>query len=408
MAQVIPGWIKEGGLAVRLPGGRVLLGGCDSVEAAPVVVVIADMATAWRVVRRPRLALGEAYMEGTLRLERGSLWDLLELIGRNRRHRSFRKGPLAGLRRRIGARLQQANARRAARRNVAHHYDLSLELYRRFLDEDLQYSCAYFAEPDLTLEQAQAAKKRHLAGKLLLRPGQKVLDIGSGWGGLALTLAQEAEVQVTGVTLSTEQLRLARERAQRLGLAGPVRFELKDYRDVDGPFDRIVSVGMFEHVGAPNYEAFFRTVAGALADDGVAVIHTIGRSHGPEPPQPWIAKYIFPGGYIPSLSEISTAVERSGLVVTDVEVWRLHYAETLRCWRERFMARREEIAALYDERFCRMWEFYLAASEMSFRFNGHVVFQVQLAKRQDAVPLTRDYITDYRRKSLGADDVVAA
>ena len=405
---LIPGWIREGGLAVRLPGGRTLCVGCDSVETAAVVVAVTDWTTVARLARRPTLALGEAYMDGALRLEQGTIRDLLELVGRNRRHQKPRRGPLTDLRRGTLARLQQANARSAARRNVAHHYDLSLELYRRFLDEDLQYSCAYFAEPGFTLEQAQAAKKRHLAAKLLLEPGQRVLDIGSGWGGLALTLAQEAEVHVTGITLSTEQLALARERAQKLGLAGALSFELKDYRDVRGPFDRIVSVGMFEHVGAPNYEAFFRTVARNLADDGVALIHTIGRSGEPGAPQPWIAKYIFPGGYIPSLSEIMTAVERSGLVVTDVEVWRLHYAETLRCWRERFMARRGEIAALYDERFCRMWEFYLAASEISFRYHGHVVFQIQLARRQDTVPLTRDYITDYRRKALEEDEAAAA
>ncbi|MGH7749353.1 MAG: class I SAM-dependent methyltransferase, partial [Candidatus Dormibacteria bacterium] len=291
--------------------------------------------------------------------------------------------------------LREANSRRAARRNVHHHYDLSFELYRRFLDADLQYSCAYFETPDVTLEEAQAAKKRHIAAKLVLTPGQRVLDIGCGFGGMALSLAQWAEVEVDGVTLSTEQQAYAAERAAALGLGRSVRFSLTDYRDVEGPFDRIVSVGMFEHVGRPNYETYFRQVARLLQPGGVALIHTIGRSTGPSTTDPFTAKYIFPGGYIPALSEVAPAIERAGLKITDLEVLRFHYALTLRAWRDRFEANREAIAKLYDERFCRMWEYYLIGAEMGFRFGDHVVFQFQIAKPPaSAIPLTRRYIAE--------------
>ena len=380
----------EGPIVFRLPGGREVVVGDR--EAAAVVVRIRDAATARRILTNPALGVGEAFMDGGLSLERGSVFDLLDLTGRELERRPMpTPGPLRRLARRIG----QANDRRRARRNVAHHYDLNTAFYRLFLDEDLQYSCAYFARPDLSLEAAQAAKKRLLLAKLNLSPGQRVLDIGCGWGGLGLTLA-EAGVEVVGVTLSREQLAEARRRAAAAGLAGRVDFRLQDYRDLDGPFDRIVSVGMFEHVGVPNYRAYFDAVSRLLADDGVAVIHSIGRKDGPNTTQPWIAKYIFPGGYIPALSEVLPAIEKSGLWVTDMEILRLHYAETLKAWRERFLARRAEAAAMYDERFCRMWEFYLAASETAFRRRGHMVFQVQLAKRQDAVPLTRDYLFERR------------
>lgn len=380
--------IREGDLTVRLPGGRVLTLGDGS--GSPVTVAITSRTWAARIVLNPALAVGEAYMDGGLVLEQGDIWDFIDLIGRNAKHRPLKRaGPLARwwLDRRL-----QANARAAARRNVAHHYDLSVELYRLFLDPDLQYSCAYFPDPFASLEEAQLAKKRHLAAKLLLRPGHRVLDIGCGWGGLALTLAEETGAQVEGVTLSTEQFATAAQRAEVQGLAGRAKFSLVDYRDVEGPYDRIVSVGMFEHVGRPNFQAYFDQVARLLKDDGVAVVHSIGRAEGPAFTQPWIAKYIFPGGYIPALSEVLAAVERSGLMVTDVEILRLHYAETLKAWRERFRARRAEAARMYDERFCRMWEFYLAISELAFRYRGHMVFQLQLAKRVDAVPLTRDYI----------------
>ncbi|HEX5775970.1 MAG TPA: cyclopropane-fatty-acyl-phospholipid synthase family protein [Caulobacteraceae bacterium] len=379
--------MREGRLTVRIGGGRAFTVG--SGEPA-LTVSVADYRTAARIGANPALALGEAWMDGKVQVVDGSIYDLLDLVGRNlRRQKRPRLGPVRKI---ISDIFQQWNARRQARRNVAHHYDLSVELYRRFLDEDLQYSCAYFADEAMTLEQAQAAKKRHIAAKMLIRPGDRVLDIGCGWGGMGLTLAEEYGAEVTGVTLSTEQLAMARQRAQRKGLEGRARFELTDYRDVAGPFDRIVSVGMFEHVGRPNYQTYFDTVARLLTDDGVAVIHSIGRSDGPSLTQPWIARYIFPGGYIPALSEVLPAVERAGLIVTDVEILRLHYAETLRHWRDRFEARRAEIAELYDERFCRMWDFYLAASEIAFRHRDHMVFQLQLARKIDAVPLTRDYI----------------
>lgn len=380
--------IRVGSLSVILPSGEILRAG-DAAAPDTVRIRLRDYRTMWRLATYPGLALGEAYMDGGVTLERGTLWDLLDLAGRNL---SLRPPPRRGRLARLWRRIEQANDRAAARRNVAHHYDLSLDLYRRFLDADMQYSCAYFERPGMSLDEAQAAKKRHLAAKLLLEPGQSVLDIGCGWGGLGLTLAETSGARVTGITLSDEQLVVARERAASRGLADRVEFRKQDYRDVEGTFDRIVSVGMFEHVGVPNYQAFFDAVARLLKDDGVAVLHAIGQNHVSVRNQPWIGKYIFPGGYTAALSEVLPAIERAGLWVTDIEVLRLHYAETLKAWRERFEANRAEIAALYDERFCRMWEFYLCLSEVAFRHRGCMVFQIQLTKRLDAVPLTRDYI----------------
>jgi cyclopropane-fatty-acyl-phospholipid synthase len=390
--RVLPSFLRsafqQGALQVRLPGGVTLTLGDGS--RPPIRIAITDAGWCAKIVANPMVAVGEAYMDGGLVLEEGELHQLVDLIGRNAKLHYPKRA--TALSRWWRDRRLQANARAASRKNVAHHYDLSVDLYRRFLDDDLQYSCAYFTAEDMSLEAAQAAKKRHLAAKLLLRPGQKVLDIGCGWGGLALTLAETGRVQVDGVTLSTEQLATAVDRARTRHLSDHAHFFLTDYRDVAGPYDRIVSVGMFEHVGRPNFRTYFEQVARLLDDDGVAVIHTIGRADGPDVTQPWIAKYIFPGGYIPALSEMVAAVEQAGLIVTDVEVLRLHYAETLRCWRERFAARRGEIAELYDERFCRMWEFYLCISESAFRRYGHSVFQLQLAKKLDAVPITRAYI----------------
>jgi cyclopropane-fatty-acyl-phospholipid synthase len=380
--------IREGNLRVALPSGQVLELGDGS--GPPVVGRITSRRWMFRLATNPSMALGEAYMEGGLVMEQGSIHDLVDLIGRNARYRPLKRA--GGFSRWWLDRRLQANARAAARRNVAHHYDLSVDFYRRFLDPDLQYSCAYFAEPGMSLEQAQAAKKQHIAAKLLLERGQKVLDIGCGWGGLGLSLARAADVRVDGITLSTEQLATARWRAESSGLAERARFSLTDYRDVKGPYDRIVSVGMFEHVGRPNYQTYFDQVARLLTDDGVALIHAIGRSDGPNFNQPWIEKYIFPGGYIAALSEVLPCVERAGLIVADIEILRLHYAKTLRCWRERFTAQRAEIAQMYDERFCRMWEFYLSISELAFRYRGHMVFQLQLTKRVDAAPITRDYM----------------
>jgi cyclopropane-fatty-acyl-phospholipid synthase len=332
-------------------------------------------------------------------VENGDIAELLDLL----MHNLALAPPIAVLRiarrwRRLTRWLSQFNYASRARRNVAHHYDLSDRLYEIFLDRDRQYSCAYFSTPGETLEEAQIGKKRHIAAKLHLdRPGLSVLDIGSGWGGLALDLARDCGAKVLGVTLSKEQIELARTRAQKAGLAERCRFEPVDYRALSGTFDRIVSVGMFEHVGVPYYPAFFAKLRALLNDDGVALLHTIGRTDGPGVTSPWTAKYIFPGGYTPALSEVVPVIERAGLIVTDVEVLRLHYAETLKEWRRRFKAQWNAVAAIYDERFCRMWEFYLAGAEASFRREGLVVFQIQIAKRIDALPLTRDYMLESER-----------
>jgi cyclopropane-fatty-acyl-phospholipid synthase len=390
LARLLRRIVRTGSLTVVLPGTKPIVVG-DGSPARGVTVRIRDAATLRRLAINPDLALGEAYMEGGLVIDRGTIWDFLDLMGRNL---AGRRARAPGAYTRARSRILQANGRAAARRHVAHHYDLSMDLYRRFLDEDLQYSCAYFERPDMTLEEAQAAKKRHIAQKLRLKPGQRVLDIGCGWGGLALTFAEATGVEVTGVTLSQEQLAVAQARARRRSLAGRVDFRLEDYRDVQGPFDRIVSVGMFEHVGRPNYQAYFDAIARLLADDGAALVHAIGHVQPTGGSAPWIEKYIFPGGYIAALSEVLPAIERAGLWVTDIEILRLHYAETLKAWRARFAAQREEIAALYDQRFCRMWEFYLAISEIAFRYRGCMVFQIQLAKRVDALPITRDYMLD--------------
>jgi cyclopropane-fatty-acyl-phospholipid synthase len=384
--------VRQGDLTVVLPGGERLHAGDGS--GTPVVARIASGAWAARIAANPALEVGEAYMDGGLTLEEGDIAAFADIVGRNAPYR--RKRAPGPLRRWWDDHVVQANARQASRRNVSHHYDLSYDLYRRFLDADMQYSCAYFAAPEMGLEEAQTAKKQHIAAKLMLTGRERVLDIGCGWGGLALSLAESA-AEVDGVTLSSEQLAIAKARAEAAG-AQSARFSLTDYRDLTGPYDRIVSVGMFEHVGRPHFQTYFNQVARLLAPDGVALIHSIGRAEAPGVSQPWIARHIFPGGYIPALSETLAAVERAGLIVTDIEILRLHYAETLRCWRERFTAQRAEIAALYDERFCRMWEFYLALSEAAFRRRDHMVFQLQLARRLDAVPITRDYIGEAERR----------
>jgi cyclopropane-fatty-acyl-phospholipid synthase len=386
--------IKVGRLTITDPAGKVSTHGDGT--GPNIAVRLNGWSTPIRIALEPTLTLGECYMDGSLVMEAGEIYGFLELLGRNFDHdpnRQRRQPTVQRLWFWVLRQVRQINDRVASRNNVAHHYDISSDLYRRFLDPDMQYSCAYFAEPGMTLEQAQAAKKAHIASKLLLQPGQRVLDIGCGWGGMGLTLAERVPGgEVIGVTLSTEQLAVARERAAAKG--ADIRFELCDYRDVAGTFDRVVSVGMFEHVGQPNYQQYFDTVARLLKDDGVAVIHAIGRRGEPGLTNPWIAKYIFPGGYIPALSEVLPAIERAGLWTTDLEILRLHYAETLRVWRERFVAQWDEIAFEYDARFCRMFEFYFAVSEIAFRYGGHMVFQVQLAKRVDAVPMTRDYIDD--------------
>jgi cyclopropane-fatty-acyl-phospholipid synthase len=388
--------------------GRLTVVGADGTAhhfgpgGTPAVRVrLYDERTRRRLLLNPELCLGEAYMDGSLVIEEGSLDDLLVLCTSNAA--ALERHPLGVLQRLVGrvARfVQQYNPLRRARDNVAHHYDLSGRLYELFLDRDLQYSCAYFCNGDESLEEAQQRKQLHIASKLLLEPGMRVLDIGSGWGGLELYLAQAAKVDVTGLTLSQEQLEVTRRRIDDAGLAQRARVALRDYREETGSYDRIVSVGMFEHVGVAHYRRFFTKLRELLKPRGVALLHAIGRMNVPGTTNAWIRKYIFPGGYCPALSEVLAAIERSGLWVTDIEILRLHYADTLREWSRRFRQHRAEIARLYDERFCRMWEFYLAVSESAFRNEDHMVFQIQLARRQDAVPLTRDYIATAERRAL--------
>ena len=383
-------FIRQGSLDVTTAAGNVYTFGDGS--GAPVSVRLTNATAQRAVLLDPELRLGEAYMDGSLVVERGSIADLLEILFRQERIAAPTWALPPRAIRHSFRRVQQFNPRSRSRRNVAHHYDLDGRLYQLFLDADQQYSCAYFESERQSLDDAQLAKRRHLAAKLRVAPGATVLDIGCGWGGLALYLAETAKARVTGITLSKEQHARATERALERRQAQQASFRLEDYRDVGGRFDRIVSVGMFEHVGVGFYDTYFRKCAQLLADDGVFLLHTIGRSSSPAVTNPWIAKYIFPGGYIPALSEVLPAIERARLVVTDVEILQLHYAETLKAWRARFLAHREQAERLYDERFVRMWEFYLASSEMAFRESDMVVFQIQMAKRKGVVPQTRDYI----------------
>ena len=383
-------YIRRGSLKVTTAAGNVYMFGDGRGPAAAVRFTTARAQRA--VLFDAELKLGEAYMDGTLVVERGSIVDLLAIAFRQEWIPAPRWAWPPHLARYLFRRLQQFNSRFRARRNVAHHYDLDARLYSLFLDGDQQYSCAYFETPDASLDDAQLAKKRHLAAKLLVTPGADVLDIGCGWGGLALYLAENCRAKVTGITLSEEQFRRAQNRAVERGHTRDTTFRLIDYRDVEGQFDRIVSVGMFEHVGVGFYDAFFGKCAELLNDDGVALLHFIGRESVPGITNPWIAKYIFPGGYIPALSEVLPAVERARLLVTDIEVLQLHYAETLKAWRQRFLAHRDEVVRLYDQRFVRMWEFYLASSEIAFRDGDMVVFQIQMTKRKGITPATRDYI----------------
>ena len=382
--------VRRGSFTITTAGGKTYTFGDG--RGPPVAVRFTSAKAQRSVLLDPELKFGEAYMDGTFIVERGSIADVLAVLFGQERYVSPIWALLPRLMRYLFRRLQHFNLRSRARHNVAHHYDLDGRLYRLFLDGDEQYSCAYFESHDQSLDDAQLAKKCHLAAKLCVKPGAKVLDIGCGWGGLALYLAEIAGAQVTGITLSQEQYKRAQNRAIERGLSRDTAFHLIDYRDADGRFDRIVSVGMFEHVGVGFYDVFFRKCAQLLTDDGVALLHTIGRSGPPGITNPWIAKYIFPGGYIPALSEVLPAVQRAGLLVSDVEILQLHYAETLKAWRERFLAHRDEVMRLYDQRFVRMWEFYLACSEMAFRESDMVVFQIQLARHKGATPATRDYI----------------
>jgi cyclopropane-fatty-acyl-phospholipid synthase len=395
--------IRSGRLIVIDAAGKQYEYGDGSGERVP-TMRFHDRSAERQFLFDPQFYFGELYMNGRLTVEGAPVYDVLELFAANMGYGwGHWTGRVAADIRRLLRRFAQGNRLRRAITNVAHHYDLSGALYDLFLDWDRQYSCAFFRQPGESIDEAQANKRRHIAAKLLLASGQRILDIGSGWGGLALYLADVGGGNVEGITLSREQLDLSRRRAAEAGLDGRVAFALQDYREVRGTYDRIVSVGMFEHVGVPYYRDFFRKIRELLTDDGVALVHAIGRSDGPGFTNPWIRKYIFPGGYTPALSEVLPAIERENLIVTDIEILRLHYAETLRHWRTRFLAHWEEAKTLYDERFCRMWEFYLAGSEAAFRYSGLMVFQIQLAKRIDAVPLTRDYILDWERKRIAVE-----
>jgi cyclopropane-fatty-acyl-phospholipid synthase len=401
--RILKRFIVLGRLTIRWPDGEMTT---YTGEPGPEALMeLRDNRTVWRVTHNPSLAVGEAYMDGGLVPVDCTIYDLLDLLVTNLNAETSAHGivrfrwALDHMTRRIA----QFNPAGRSQRNVAHHYDLNGRLYSLFLDRDRQYSCAYFPNGDETLEEAQIAKKRHIAAKLKLdRPDLEVLDIGCGWGGMALTLARDYGARVTGITLSKEQLAEARARADAEGLADRVTFELLDYRSLCRRFDRIVSVGMFEHVGVGHYNEFFNVVKRSLAPDGVALIHSIARSDGPAATNPWITKYIFPGGYCPSISEVFPAVEKAGLVATDLEILRLHYAETLRHWRRRFAANRDAIMAIYDERFCRMFEFYLGCSELAFRREKHINIQIQLTRQQTAVPLTRDYMVETERAAAMA------
>jgi cyclopropane-fatty-acyl-phospholipid synthase len=391
--------IRVGTLKVQHSDGSTQIFGDGS--GTPVAIRFTDDKAAEEIAADPPLKLGEVYMNGRMVFDEGDIYSFLALVKSNTVNEVFSPLMMARLFWRMG--LSQALARLPVnhnRQNVSHHYDLSAKLFDLFLDPDWQYSCAYFEPSDISLEEAQLAKKRHIAAKLLMEQGQKVLEIGSGWGGMAMYLAEAYNADVTGITLSHEQLDVSRRRAAKRSLADRVRFELQDYRYYkDKTFDRIVSVGMFEHVGVANYAGFFRKCAELLDKDGVMVLHSIGRPKPSYATNPFIEKYIFPGGYIPSVGEVVPHVEKAGLLVKDVEILSIHYAETLKAWRERFLARKEEAVALYDERFVRMWEFYLAGSEIAFRYDELFVFQMQIARQQYAVPNNRTYIAE-REASL--------
>ena len=400
--------VRTGNLTITDPDGTEHVFGDGTGE--PIGIVLRTHSAESAIMLNPWLGVPEAYMEGDLDIVRGDVLALLRLAYTNIESGADMPAwtKIFDNLRIALRRLHQINTAGRAKRNVQRHYNLSGDLYRLFLDTDMQYSCAYFERPDMTLEEAQLAKKRHLAAKLNLSSGQRVLDIGCGWGGLGLYLARTVGAEVLGVTLSDEQHAVAVERARQEGLEDTVRFRITDYRDLDEEFDRIVSVGMFEHVGINHYHTYFEQAARLLKRDGVMVLHSIGRSGPPAATDTFIRKYIFPGGYIPALSEVLPHIERAGLVVTDIEILRLHYAETLRHWRERFMANRQKAVEIYDERFARMWEFYLAGSEAAFRWQDMMVFQIQLARKNDTLPLTRGYIADNETALAKLEEKAAA
>jgi len=391
--------VRRGTLTINYADGVVETVGTPTPGFPDVTIRLTDGAIARAIVTDPELGAGEGYMNGRIVLQQGSIWDLIMLVTGNSPMESDKQLVQPSAFQRILGRFKQMrdsrNKRSKSKDNVAHHYDLSDRLYDLFLDKDRQYSCAYFTDPEtVSLEQAQLDKKAHIAAKLALKPGQRVLDIGCGWGGMALYLNRVADVDVLGVTLSEEQLKVARRRAQEAGVADRVKFELIDYRDVQGTFDRIVSVGMFEHVGVPNYRTFFRTCHNLLMPDGVMLLHTIGRLDGPAWTDAFTRKYIFPGGYAPALSEIMEGSEPNKLLPTDIEILRVHYYHTLRHWYDRTVAAKEQIVALYDERFYRMWSYYLAAAASGFRFGSQTIYQLQYARDRMTLPLTRDYMAE--------------
>ena len=391
LKRLLKAYVRSGALRVIDPKGRSIDVG-DGTEPR-LTVRFNNPAIVRKLALNPALHMPEGYMNGDIEIEGGSIYDFMLLLKKNggsgkkpgaqSRNKFFQK---------LVRRLFQFNPARVASRNARHHYDLNADMYRLFLDADMQYSCGYFEKESDDLETAQAAKKRHIAAKLCIEPGMRVLDIGCGWGGMGIYLARECGAKVVGVTLSPEQRRIAEERASSAGVSDRVRFLEQDYRAVEGPFDRIVSVGMFEHVGVAHYGEFFNKIRELLTDDGIAVLHSIARRNGPSATNEFIRKYIFPGGYSPAISEIVPPIEKTRMFINDIEVWRDHYGHTCRHWRERFAANRDKAAALYDERFCRMWEFYLATSELTFMHGSHIVVQVQLSKDRGAVPRTRDYI----------------
>ncbi|PTW60450.1 cyclopropane-fatty-acyl-phospholipid synthase [Breoghania corrubedonensis] len=397
LATYLSKFIKNGSLTVHYPDGKSESYGDGT--GSHVAMELTDKAAERALVLDPALKAGELFMDGRLRITDGSIYDFLALISSNTQGLPITwSWHVLNKLRILTRRIHQHNTLRRSKSNVARHYDLDGTLYRLFLDSDRQYSCGYFEHPDDNLENAQLAKKRHIAAKMCIEDGMDVLDIGCGWGGMGLYLADLCGANVTGLTLSEEQHGIANGRAVDSGLTDRARFRLQDYRDCRGQFDRIVSVGMFEHVGVGNYPTFFDAAHRLLKPDGVMLLHSIGRFDGPGATNPWVDKYIFPGGYIPSLSEVLPKIEKAGLKVTDIEILRLHYAETLKAWRDRFLARRDEAKALYDERFCLMWEFYLAASETAFRYQDMMVFQIQITRDQEAVPLTRDYILEAEQR----------
>ena len=407
--------IKRGTLKVTYPSDQSVTFGTPTAGYPDVAIRFTDDKVARDVVLDPRLGAGEAYMDGRIVMERGGVMELVELVQANNRWERRGQVLAPSLRRKIAGHVsflaRSFNRPGSARRNVAHHYDIGNDLYKLMLDADhMQYSCAYWPREGLTLEQAQEAKLAHIAAKLAIEPGQSVLDIGCGWGGMAIYLARHYDVTVHGITLSEEQIALAKERAEAAGVADKVRFELVDYRELPGrgtTYDRIVSVGMFEHVGRPQFETFFRACANLLTDEGVMLLHTIGRMGKPGHTDAFTDKYVFPGGYIPALSETVAASQKMRLIATDVETLRLHYAKTLREWYQRCLDHRDEIVAMFDERFFRMWTFYLSGSTAAFESGGMCNYQIQYARNRHALPLTRGYIEEEERRLLGGGPAVA-